>query len=124
MACTSVLKKGPPRRAGPGRLGLASVGAGCAAHLQGSRVVLHLRQPLPDLPVGHSAAQGIVRALQKLQLLLMLLQGLEVATWRAGRLQQGRAARSTGLPPLSRVPPSPAPAVDVPTTGFRGRHAP
>lgn len=81
-------------QARPGRLGRAGVGVRCVAHLQGSRVVLHLRQPLPDLPVGHGAAQGIVRALQQPQLLLMLLQSLEVAAWRAG----GRRAAPVGRP--------------------------
>ena len=101
---------------------MASVGVHVAAssHLQGSRVVLHLRQPLSDLAVGHGAAQGVVGRLQKLQLLLVLSQGLRVAAWaggagfslagqwardREGQWGSGRSALRKGTPPAR--PPAP-----------------
>lgn len=43
------------------------------SHLQGSGVVLQLGQPLPDLAMGHGAAQRVARALQQQELLLVLL---------------------------------------------------
>lgn len=79
---------------GPGRI---------STHLQGSGVVLQLRQPLSDLAVGHCAAEGVAGAFQELQFLLMLPQGLRVLAWasRRRRLQPGRP--SSRLRPLGRA---------------------
>lgn len=69
-----------PRRCEPRRVDCGQRWGGpVSAHLQGSRVVLHLRQPLSDLAVGHGAAQGVVGGLQELQLLLVLSQCLRIA---------------------------------------------
>lgn len=89
--------------------------AGCwpCAHLQGSRVVLHLSQPLSDLAVGHRAAQRVSCALQELQLLLMLLQGLCVAAYAGGSgfSPDRQPPRTTTI---NRVAPSPAPPHPAP----------
>ena len=85
-----------PRRCKPRSVDCGQRGGGpVSAHLQGSRVVFHLRQPLSDFAVGHGAAQGVVGGLQELQLLLVLSQCLRVAAWVGGTgfSQTGQWAR-------------------------------
>lgn len=109
---------------------MASVGVHVAAsaHLQGGRVVLHLRQPLSDLAVGHGAAQGVVGRLQELQLLLVLSQGLRVAPWAggtgfslAGQRARGREGQwGSGRPALRKAPPVPPPTPRPPGSSLPG----
>lgn len=116
-----------PRRCKPRSVDCGQRGGGpVSAHLQGSRVVFHLRQPLSDFAVGHGAAQGVVGGLQELQLLLVLSQCLRVAAWvggtgfsQTGQWARGRkasemaAGRYSGSPyprsSRSQAPPAPTP---------------
>ena len=105
-----------PRRCEPGREDCSQRRGGpVSAHLQGSRVVLHLRQPFSDLAVGHGAAQGVVGGLQQLQLVLVLSQGLRVAAWVGGTGfrptgQWARGSKANGVAPAgTQEAPAPGP---------------
>lgn len=109
-----------PRRCEPGRVDCSQRRGGpVSAHLQGSRVVLHLRQPFSDLAVGHGAAQGVVGGLQQLQLVLVLSQGLRVAAWVGGTGfrptgQWARGSKANGVA-AGRYSGSPCPRSHAPT---------
>ena len=110
-----------PRRCKPRSVDCGQRGGGpVSAHLQGSRVVFHLRQPLSDFAVGHGAAQGVVGGLQELQLLLVLSQCLRGAAGVGGTgfsqtEQWARGARPVRWRPagtqeaLTPGPPDPRP---------------
>lgn len=66
------------------------------AHLQGLGEPPELGQALPDFPVGHSTAQGVLGRLQDPQLLPVLLQGLPKTAWKTRKTGNEENVRIKG----------------------------